>query len=224
MRRLAEAALALGVGLAPPAAACGVELVLAMDVSRSVVNDEYDLQMGGLSAAFRDPEVIEAIRWTPGGVMASVTQWSGPEAQAVAVPWAHLTDEASARAFADRIDAMPRAFFAAFTAIGEALIHAAAVGRANPRPCLRRIIDVSGDGRSNRGREPGAVADLLLAQGITINGLVIIGARPDPAPHYAANVVRGPGAFLVTAAGFADYPRAIKAKLLRELSPSLAAR
>ena len=42
------------------AKACGLELVLAMDVSRSVVNAEYDLQMGGLANAFRNPEVIEA--------------------------------------------------------------------------------------------------------------------------------------------------------------------
>ncbi|MEM9737129.1 MAG: DUF1194 domain-containing protein, partial [Pseudomonadota bacterium] len=61
---------------ATPVQACGLELILAMDVSRSVVNAEYDLQMDGLSAAFRDPAVIEAVTWTPGGVLATVTQWS----------------------------------------------------------------------------------------------------------------------------------------------------
>ena len=54
------------------AAECGLELVLAMDVSRSVVKAEFELQMGGLALAFRDPEVAEAITWMPGGVMASV--------------------------------------------------------------------------------------------------------------------------------------------------------
>jgi hypothetical protein len=32
-----------------------------------------------------------------------------------------------------------------------------------------------------------------------------------------ANVLHGPGAFLETAAGFADYERAMKRKLVREL-------
>ena len=49
--------------LCTPVRACGLELVLAMDVSRSVINPEYDLQMGGLAAAFRAPEVAEAISW-----------------------------------------------------------------------------------------------------------------------------------------------------------------
>ncbi len=80
------------------AADCGLELVLAMDVSYSVVNSEYDLQMGGLADAFRDPEVAEAITWITGGVMATVTQWSGPEAQAQPVPWTHLTNAASVAA------------------------------------------------------------------------------------------------------------------------------
>ncbi|MEM8755204.1 MAG: DUF1194 domain-containing protein, partial [Pseudomonadota bacterium] len=58
LRRAAAAALAT---LLPGAAAaddfCGVELVLAMDVSRSVSTEEYRLQMDGLADAFRDEEV-----------------------------------------------------------------------------------------------------------------------------------------------------------------------
>ncbi len=204
---------------ATPVPACEVELVLAMDVSRSVVNFEYDFQMGGLAAAFRHPDVIGAVERLPGGVMATVTQWSGPDAQVQAVPWTHLTDAASIRAFADRIDAQRRAFFAAYTAIGEALIHAERVSATNPLPCARRVFDVSGDGASNRGREPLAVAELLAGQGVTVNALVILGAKPDPADYYAANVVRGPGAFMEVATSFEDFPQAILRKLLRELAP-----
>ena len=222
IRVLAIALAALCLAL--PARACGVELVLAMDVSRSVVNSEYDLQMGGLAAAFRDPEVVETITWTHGGVMATVTQWSGPRSQAQTVPWTHLTDADSAARFAAAISGQRRQFFAAFTAIGEALIHAAALSALNPNPCLRKVIDVSGDGRSNRGRAPGPVADLLASQGVTINGLVIQGGRPDPTEHYRTEVIRGGASFLEAADGFEDYARAIKAKLLRELSPQLSAR
>jgi Ca-activated chloride channel family protein len=206
------------------ATACGLELVLAMDVSRSVVKSEFELQMNGLAMAFRDPEVAEAITWITGGVMATVTQWSGPEAQAQPVPWTHLTDAAGAAAFAAAIENQERIFFASYTAIGEALFHANSLSATNPRRCKHRVIDVSGDGASNRGRPARAMAEALAASGVTVNGLVILGAWPDPAEFYLRNVVRGNGAFMETAANFADYANAIKRKLLRELTPQVAAR
>ncbi len=215
---------ALAGGHPARAAECGLELVLAMDVSRSVVNSEYDLQMGGLALAFRDPEVGEAITWVRGGVMATVTQWSGMGAQAQPVPWTYLTDAASATAFAAAIERQQRAFFASYTAVGEALFHANGLSATNPRRCARRVIDVSGDGASNRGRPALPIAEALAANGVTVNGLVIMGAWPDPVEFYLRNVVRGDAAFLETAENFADYADAIKRKLLRELTPQLVAR
>ncbi len=217
-------ALALVLGSPARAAECGLELVLAMDVSRSVVEAEFELQIGGLALAFRDPEVAEAITWTLGGVMATVTQWSGPEAQVQPVPWTHLTDAASAAAFAAAIERQERAFFASYTAVGEALLHAAGLSATNPRRCARRVIDVSGDGASNRGRAVLPVAEALAADGVTVNGLVIKGAWPDPVEFYLRNVVRGDAAFLETTENFADYADAIKRKLLRELAPQVVAR
>ncbi len=195
-----------------------------MDVSRSVVNSEYDLQTGGLAEAFRHPEVREAIGWIPGGVMATVTQWSGPDSQSQSVGWRHLTTPATTEAFAREIAEMDRKFFAAYTAVGEALWHAGTLGATNPRKCQRRIIDVSGDGASNRGRDPAPIASALASQGVTINALVIQGARPDPVEFYRREVIRGPGAFVEVAAGFEDYAAAMVRKLLRELTPALSAR
>jgi Ca-activated chloride channel family protein len=217
-------AATLVFGAPARAAECGLELVLAMDVSRSVVNSEYDLQMGGLALAFRDAEVGEAITWIPGGVMATVTQWSGMDAQAQPVPWTHLTNAASAAAFAAAIERQGRVFFASYTAVGEALFHANGLSATNPRRCARRVIDVSGDGASNRGRPARPMAEALAANGVTVNGLVIKGAWPDPVEFYLSNVVRGDGAFLETTENFADYADAIKRKLLRELTPQIAAR
>ncbi|MEM7686597.1 MAG: DUF1194 domain-containing protein, partial [Pseudomonadota bacterium] len=115
-------------------------------------------------------------------------------------------------------------FFQSYTAIGDALWHANSLSATNPRDCKRRVIDVSGDGISNRGREPVRVAEALAANGVTINAVVIRGARPDPAEYYIDNVVRGPGAFIEVADTFHDYARAIQQKLLRELTPALASR
>lgn len=221
---IASAVLAACLSAPPPAQACGLELVLAMDVSRSVINREYDLQMGGLATAFRDPEVIEAIGWMPGGIAATVTQWSGPGAQEQSLGWRHLTTPASVRGFAAEIEAIERAFFAAYTAVGEALFHANRLSASNPLDCQRRVIDVSGDGKSNRGRDPRAIADALAANGVTVNALVIKGATPDPETYYADNVVRGAGAFVEVADSFDAYALAMTRKLLRELSPGFAAR
>lgn len=216
--------LAILLLAAAPADACGLELVLAIDVSRSVVESEFEIQTGGLAAAFRDSRVVAAITWTEGGIMATVTQWSGAASQEQTVPWSHLTDAASIAAFASAVELQERAFSASYTAIGAALVHADSLGATNPRPCARRVIDVSGDGTSNHGPEPKPVAETLAARGVTVNGLVILGAWPDPAAYYRDNVVRGDGAFLELAQGFGDYPAAIRRKLLRELAPQLAER
>jgi Ca-activated chloride channel family protein len=140
------------------------------------------------------------------------------------VPWTHLTDAAGADAFAAAIESQERIYFASYTAIGEALFHANSLSATNPRRCKRRVIDVSGDGASNRGRAARPMAEALAASGVTVNGLVILGAWPDPAEFYLRNVVRGDGAFMETAANFADYANAIKRKLLRELTPQVASR
>ena len=217
-------ALALIAGLAaPPGLACEVELTLAMDVSRSVTNAEFRLQMKGLADAFRDDAVQDAIRWANGGVMVTVTQWSGPDTQLHSVPWTAIITDEDAETFADAVAAQRRRFFAAYTAPGDALRHAAALSAQNPTPCRRKIIDLSGDGAGNRGTPAREVTDDLVARGYTVNGLAILGAIPDPLAYYANEVIGGPGAFVEVADGFADYARAIRLKLLRELAPGFAA-
>ena len=46
---------------AAKAANCALALAFALDVSASVNSNEYDIQKGGLAAALRDSEVVEAI-------------------------------------------------------------------------------------------------------------------------------------------------------------------
>lgn len=216
-------AAALAIGLAAqPAAACEVELILAMDVSRSVINAEYNLQMQGLAAAFRDPAIKDAIRWADGGIMVTVTQWSGPDTQIQSVRWTAVETADDADGFATAIENQRRKFFSAYTSPGDALLHAEAISAQNPASCRRKVIDVSGDGAGNRGTPTRAVADGLVGKGFTINGLVIVGAEPDPLAYYATDVIGGPGAFVEVAEDFQDYARAIRLKLLRELAPGFA--
>ncbi len=215
--------LALGVLLAPVAAgaACALELILAVDVSGSIDSNEFDLQKNGLADAFDNPSLIAAIGELEGGALVTMTHWSGSTRHRQMTGWHRLTDADSMAAFAAEARAAGRAWRNFSTAIGEALVHAAEVSAAVPETCKRRVIDVSGDGVSNEGKEPFVVSEALAAEGYIINGLVIRGADPDPAAHFRAQVIAGPGAFVEIAADFSDYPRAILRKLLLEIDQPL---
>ncbi len=214
--RAALAALALALAPAP-AAACALELVLAVDVSGSIDSSEFELQAHGLADAFEHPSMVTAVGLLEGGMLVTLTQWSGSTRQRQMIGWRRLSDAASMAAFADEVRRAGRAWRNFSTAVGEALAHAAAVSADAPAACERRVIDVSGDGVSNEGREPAPISRALAAQGYTINGLVIRGADPDPVAHYRAQVIAGPGAFVEIAESFDDYPEAILRKLLREI-------
>lgn len=201
---------------------CEIELVLAMDVSRSVDPNEFDLIRHGTAQAFRNPEILELIDWMKGGVLVTVTQWSGAGQQRQIIPWQFLTDAATTRVFADQLDAMKRTFRYDLTAPGEALAHAADLGKTAPMSCQHRVIDVAGDGVRNTGRNVAEIADEIEAQGVTINGLVVRGDSPDPLEFYQTEIRRGPLSFIEVAQGYDDYPRAIFRKLLREMSPNLS--
>ncbi len=196
-----------------------LELVLAVDASASVRYQEYSLQMQGLAAAFRDPSVAAAIRAaTPRGIAVSLVQWSGVGAQAVLVDWALVEDTASAAAFADRIDAAPRRVRAGGTALGDAVLFGLAALAANDFQGQRQVIDVSGDGRANVGTAPVLARGQAVAAGVTVNGLAILEEESDLDSYYAENLIGGPGAFLQTADDSADFARAIKRKLITEIS------
>lgn len=221
-RAFSVAALAGGLLLAPAlASACALELILAVDVSGSIDSNEFDLQADGLAEAFENPSLIAAIGALEGGLLVTMTHWSGSTRHRQMTGWHRLTDAGSMAAFAAEARSAGRAWRNFSTAIGEAMIHAAEVSANAPATCKRRVIDVSGDGVSNEGTAPATVSGALAIQGYTINGLVIRGADPDPVAHFRAQVIAGPGAFVEVAADFADYPRAILRKLLREIDQPL---
>ncbi len=223
MVRVAFGACAALTALAVPkaAAACALELVLAMDVSGSINAREYALQAGGLADAFEAPALIAAVETLEGGMLVTLTQWSGGSRQRHVTGWHHVSDGPSLAGFAEAIRQSPREWRNFSTAIGEALIHASLVSETAPATCARRVIDVSGDGVSNEGRPPKPEALALADRGFVINGLVIRGADPDPVEHYIEEVIAGPGAFVEVAENFEDFPRAILRKLLREIDRPL---
>ncbi|MEX0696697.1 MAG: DUF1194 domain-containing protein, partial [Dongiaceae bacterium] len=76
-----------------------LELILAVDVSRSIDGDEHRLQREGYVAAFRHPDLLHAIRSGPIGRIAVVYfEWAGKRDQSVAVPWTIVGDANDANA------------------------------------------------------------------------------------------------------------------------------
>ncbi len=225
--RTAALATALAGAAVSPAAGDGhdgaarvdLELVLAVDASSSVSTGEFELQMLGLAQAFRDPKVAAAIRASGDlGIAVALIQWSNSRKQSLAVDWAALRSAEDTVAFAEEVEAAPRFLIGGGTAIGGALQYAIRQLERNAFAGRRRVIDVSGDGRTNQGIQPQTVRDAAVAQGITINGLAILNEDLSVGRHYLAHVIGGTGAFVMTANDYEDYVAAILAKLIQEIA------
>ncbi|MEX2630974.1 MAG: DUF1194 domain-containing protein [Tistlia sp.] len=223
MRQVLALLVLLAAAAGPPAAARAataveLELVLAVDGSSSVTSWEFDLQMRGLSAAFRDPEVQGAVRAAGDlGIAVTLVQWSGRDRQIKAVEWTLIYDGASAAEFAADLDAAPRYVTGGSTAIGNAIGFSQLLLESNGYQGKRRTIDVSGDGRTNQGVQTPELRDAAVAAGITINGLAILNEDPGVDAYYRDNVIGGSGAFLISATDYRDFARAIRMKLIREI-------
>lgn len=201
-------------------------LVLAVDVSRSIDDDEARLQRQGYIEALANPRVLAAIRaGTSGAIGLAYVEWAGWDYQRLVVPWARIGGEADARRFGEAIAEAPRVAMR-WTSVSGALSFSLDALAAAPFEGTRQVIDVSGDGVNNSGPPAELYRDRAVASGITINGLPIINDRPTfgrlpPVPldvYYRDSVIGGAGAFLVVAEDFDDFRKAVLRKLVREIA------
>ena len=205
-------------------------LVLAADVSRSVDSGKFQLQREGYATAVSDPHVLDAIRsGRTGRIGLTYIEWSGLGSQRVVIDWTTISDAETAKGFGDRLLEAPRSF-ADRTSISGAIEFAMSHLARAPYELQRRTIDVSGDGTNNSGRDVSLARDEALAQGITINGLVILSETPlawnpdhtNPPGgldnYYRNNVVGGPGAFVLAAQNFNSFGEAIIKKMIAEVA------
>jgi hypothetical protein len=226
----AAAAAALPVPYLVPRAAAAAEpdevdvlLLLAVDVSRSMDEEEAKLQREGYVAALCDPAVQDAIQ---GGVLGAIAlayfEWSGTEHQSLLLPWTRIGSSAQAGAVADRLRRAPLAI-GTWTSISAALDHARRLFADATFAADRRVVDVSGDGVNNSGGAVEDARDRAVAAGITINGLPVMKDPPVRFPgaasvpldgYYRDQVIGGPGAFVVPADDFASFGQAVRRKLI----------
>ena len=217
--------LASGLANAQPAGSVDVLLVMAIDVSRSVTDDEAILQREGYRGAMVDPGVLAAIAGGALGAIAiAYVEWASYQFQDLIIPWTRIGGPADAQAWADRLERSPRQSVS-WTSISGALAYSGRLLASSPFEGTRRVIDVSGDGANNNGPPAEEERDRLVASGVTINGLPIINRHPrfgrlelDVDKYYEASVIGGVGAFMIVAEDFADFANAIKRKLIQEIA------
>lgn len=197
---------------------CRLALVLALDVSSSVDAAEYDLQRLGLAAALDAPDVRHAIlSGAPGHVALAVYEWSGFYQHKMQLDWMVLDSHAAITEAASQLVAMERSHDDFPTSMGPALGFGAQLLQSGPA-CTRRVIDVSGDGVNNYRYGPREAYKHFPLEGVTVNGLVILGEDPSVLAYYGSEVLHGPGAFLVVAQGFDEFQDAMTRKLYREIN------
>jgi len=200
--------------------------VLAVDVSRSIDEVEAELQRRGYIEAMTNDRVIDAILSGDNKRIAvCYTEWAGTHYQMVVIDWTLIDSARTAHGFAEKLSEAPRTS-QSWTAVGAALAHGGGRFENSGFASRRRVIDISGDGRTNDGPPAELVRDKLVAQGIVINGLPVMmnrtnfGRPPDLMldKYYEENVIGGPGSFIIVADNFEHFGRAVRNKLVREVS------
>ena len=227
------AAWLIGIGL-PSASAddnhVDLLLVLAADVSKSVDAKKFQLQREGYAAAVSDPRVVKAMTGsTHRRIALCFIEWADDYEQSVVADWMLIAGSRDADRFAETIRQAPRVH-AGRTSIGAGIDYALAQLGRTAYQAARRVIDVSGDGTNNADRTLAKAREEALTQGVTINGLAILGDTPlstnprhtNPpgglAAYYRDNVIGGPGAFVMEATGFEAFGQALIAKLIKEIA------
>ncbi|MFS2316904.1 DUF1194 domain-containing protein [Maricaulis sp. D1M11] len=203
-----------------------LELVLAVDISYSVDEEEARRQRAGYVAALASEQVLRSIQsGLHGRIAVTYVEWADSGMQRTAADWSVIETEADALAFADQVANAPYVR-GNYTAIGAAIVDSVARLDNNTYSAPRQVIDISGDGPQNQGVslvEARARAD---AAGVVVNGLPVI--QPDGASRYAAEmdlegyfereVMTGSDAFVLPARSEDEFRQAILRKLVLEIA------
>ena len=196
-------------------------LIISVDVSSSVDERRYQLQMEGIAAALEDKSVIEAILAGPQAAIQFIMLTWTDKAQ-VAIPWTRIANIADAKAIATRVRKIPQlpGDFTCMTRMLQTISDK--IVTQLPEKAARVVVDVSGDGSENCNPElpTATIRDGLVANGVTVNGLPILEGREAETleGRYRQNVMGGPGSFVLAANGFKDFGRAIRQKFIVEIS------
>jgi len=202
-------------------------LVLAIDSSSSLDEDEFQMQVLGYAAAFTNQKVLRAIR-DAGTVDVAAVFWADSAFPPLITPWSRILSDADAAALGASFLTYQRSTFGD-TDLGAGLMAALDLFDAPGQCSLRAVVNISGDGRASLGNRRAPHATVAHARGradvmgVTVNGLAIVNAEPALAEYYRTQVITGPGAFVLEVRDFRAFGEAIVQKLEREIRPQLSA-
>jgi hypothetical protein len=209
-----------------------LELVLAVDVSRSMDLQEQAIQRAGYVAAFRDEDVVGAmLSGYRGRVAITYMEWANEYTQFQVIPWTLIETREQALAVADALEAAPISAFRG-TSISGALAAAAGLIEDNAYDGAKRVIDISGDGSNRDGPALEPIRAAVGESGIIVNGLPLIldpsgggyYERIDLEAYYRENVITGPGAFVIPVRDVETLASSIRSKLILEIAQATGAR
>lgn len=224
-----SAAIALVMASAPAYAEdeiVDVQLILAADVSLSMSYEELRIQREGYVAALTHESVIRAIEdGAYGKIALAMFEWAGDESHYLVVPWTVIASREDAEAVAALIGRQTTNS-ARRTSISGALDFAGDLFAESDFQGVRRVVDISGDGPNNQGGPVAEARDRLVAQGIVVNGLPLMTEGgmstvfdvPDLDAYYSYCVTGGPGSFVIPVNEWAQFPEAVRRKLVMELA------
>jgi hypothetical protein len=208
-----------------------VELSLLVDVSGSVDNSEYELQLEGYVAAFNDPDLFNNFigLGINGQVAVNVVLWSSGVNQVESIGWTLIDSVQASQNFAQDIqttllpDFGGSRPFSGGTQPSLAIDFAVPLFFSNEFDGRRLTMDVSGDGTGNAFATAQS-RDNALAGGIdAINGIVI-GGGSFVLDFYQNSLIGGTNAdgtpaFALQANTFTEFANVVEQKLAAELSP-----
>ncbi|MGD9668331.1 MAG: DUF1194 domain-containing protein [Hyphomicrobiaceae bacterium] len=233
-------------GSANASEAVDTALVMAVDISQSVDENRYRLQMEGIAQALEDASVVRVITSGPRkSILFTLVGWS--DRAKVLLPWTWIGSASDAAAVAKMLRSLPSSS-GEYTCLGRMLKYLSDV-TLNPVPVRadRVVVDVSGDGPDNCTSVDYVLQqrDRLVTDGVIINGLPILedGTEREierwnrapgstqqefPLPSkndartltrwYERYVMGGQGAFVITAEGYEDFARAMRRKFIQEIA------
>ncbi len=203
-----------------------VELVLAVDVSRSMTGFELEIQRRGYAEALVSAPVVQAIQdGLLGRIALTYIEWGGSQWQRTIIDWTLIENREDVEMFAARLTAQFDGSLRR-TSISGIIDHASGQFDSNGFTARRQIIDISGDGPNNQGRPVQEARDQALLKGITINGLPLMTRQglgmqfhlDDLDDYYTNCVIGGPGSFVIPVVEWDGFAEAVRRKLQLELA------
>ncbi|WP_353645121.1 DUF1194 domain-containing protein [Mesorhizobium sp. WSM2239] len=218
-------------------------VVTAIDVSDSIGRYEEWLQQTGLVRALLHPDFLRAATAGPNRQIGfAVFTWSSDGKFDQLIPWTLIRsaeDAARVSAAIKSVTLIDRTHYGGGdveqdrgddeavapdrrTDLSAAIDYASLLLTTAPHETQRSVMNICANGVDNVDDGTAFSRERALAQGLTINGLVI-GQNPKVTRYFRSKVIGGPGAFVMESSDPKHVGEAMVTKFVRDLRVSLSA-